>query len=325
MKNKLSEYYKLKDEDLMKHWQEDVFSLDANVLLNLYRYTPATRDAFFSLLDRIKERVWISYQAAFEYQRNRLVVISKQHEAYTEIRLLLENKKNEIENKLNEYKRHPYLQTEELKKQIQSAFDAIGKDISNLEMRHPDYLQDDPIWVKLSDLLDGKIGDDFTSDELDKVFKEGKKRFDEEIPPGYKDKATKKNEGNRSLYGDFIVWSQILKQAKTTKASIIFVTDDRKEDWWYKFKGRTIGPRPELIKEFKVETGKRVNIYQADNFLDLAIKNLNQISSPEAIREIREIRLADEMEIDKERKQMELLLEDKGDDNSKVITKAIFL
>lgn len=317
MKQKLSEYYKLEDSDLKKHWQEDIFSFDANVLLNLYRYTPKTREAFFDLLDKIKDRVWISYQAAFEYQKNRLIVISKQYEAYTEIRALLEDKKNEIGAKLNEYKRHPYLQTEELKKQIESAFESINKDITRLEKTHPDYLKNDPIWQKLTQLLDQKVGNDNSHDDLEKIYQDGKKRYEEEIPPGYKDKSNKKNDGNRALYGDLIVWNQLLKQAKIIPSSIIFITDDRKEDWWYKFKGKTIGPRPELIKEFKEETGKRINIYQADNFLDLAIKNLNQASNPEAIEEIRKVRLADEQEIDKELRLMEMFLEDNGDENYK--------
>lgn len=317
MKNKLSEYYKLGDAELKKHWQEDIFSFDANVLLNLYRYTPKTRDTFFNILDKIKDRVWISYQAAFEYQKNRLIVISKQHEAYNEIRSLLEAKKNEIETKLNDYKRHPYLQTEDLKKQIQSAFEAINRDILKLEKSHPDYLQDDPILVKLTELLDGRIGDDVPTEELEKIYRDGKKRYEEDIPPGYKDKTNKKNDGNRSLYGDLIVWNQLLKYARSISSSIIFITDDRKEDWWYKFKGKTIGPRPELIKEFKDETGKRVNLYQADNFLDLAIKNLNQASNPEAIEEIRKVRLADELEIAKEIQSLEMILEDNGDENYK--------
>lgn len=325
MKEKLSEYYRLNDDQLKKHWQEDIISLDANVLLNLYRYTPKTRDTFFNLLEKIKDRVWISYQAAFEYQKNRLTVINKQHEAYIEIRALLDDKKNEIENKLNEYKRHPYLQSEELKKQIQSAFEAINRDISKLEKTHPDYLQDDPTWLRLTQLLDGKIGDDLPNEELEKVFRDGKKRYDEEVPPGYKDKVNKKNEGNRALYGDLIVWNQILKHAKNISSSIIFITDDRKEDWWYKFKGKTIGPRPELIKEFKIETGKRINIYQADNFLDLAVKNLNQAANPEAVEEIRKVRLADELEIAKEMRSIEMLLEDSGDGNYKENTKKMVL
>jgi PIN like domain len=297
LKNRFSEFYKLDEAVLKQHWQEDIFSFDANVLLNLYRYTPKTRDAFFNVLEKLKDRVWISYQAAFEYQRNRLKVIHSQKEAYDEIRKLLEKKKSEIENKLNEFKRHPYLKTEELKIRINSAFDSISKDVYRLEKDHPNYLDNDPIWDRLTKLLSDKVGDDFTSDELEKLFREGKRRYDDEIPPGYMDQSSKKNSGNRSLYGDLIVWKQTIKQAKDKTSSVIFITDDRKEDWWYKFQGKTIGPQPDLIKEFKDETGKQINIYQADNFLELASKNLNEKLNQEAVDEIREIRFADELEV----------------------------
>lgn len=53
MKDKFSEYYKPDDAQLKIHWQKDVFSFDANVLLNLYRDTPKTREAFFTLLEKI--------------------------------------------------------------------------------------------------------------------------------------------------------------------------------------------------------------------------------------------------------------------------------
>lgn len=298
MKNRFSEFYKLDESVLKQHWQEDVFSFDANVLLNLYRYTPKTRDAFFVVLEKLKDRVWISYQAAFEYQRNRLKVIHTQKEAYDEIRKLLEKKKSEIEGKLNEFKRHPYLKTEELKIQINSAFDSINKDIFRLEKSHPNYMDNDPIWDRLTKLLLDKVGDDFTSEELEKLFRDGKKRYDEEVPPGYMDKSSKKDSGNRSLYGDLIVWKQTIRYAKDKSSSLIFVTDDRKEDWWYKFQGKTIGPKPELIKEFKEETGKQINIYQADNFLEFASKSLNEKLNQEAVDEIREIRFADELEAD---------------------------
>ena len=294
MRDKFSEYYKLSDAELKEHWEKDTFSFDANVLLNLYRYTPKTRDAFFDLLEKIKDRIWISYQAAFEYQKNRLVVINAQIEAYKEIRKTLENKKGEIEAQLNKFKKHPYLQTNELKTQIDSAFKSISKDLDNLEKKHPDYLTKDPIWERLTELLNSKIGDDFSQENLEKIYKEGKKRYEERTPPGYEDLAKKKNEGNRSLYGDILVWKQVIEKAKLTNESIILITDDLKEDWWYKFKGKTISPRPELIKEFRQETKKRINIYQADKFLELANKNLNQTTAPEAIEEVREVRKMDE-------------------------------
>lgn len=317
MKNKFSEYYKLKENELQNHWEKDIFCFDANVLLNLYRYSPNTREAFFSLLEKVKDRIWITYQAAFEYQKNRLVVINAQREAYKDIRETLTKKKGEIEAKLNSFKKHPYLQTAELKKQIESAFDSIGRDLDKLEGKHPDYLDNDPVWEKLSTLLDGKVGDDFSKDDLEKLYRDGKKRYDEKVPPGYMDMKEKQNEGNRSLYGDIIVWKQVIEKAKTGGDSIILITDDLKEDWWYKFKGKTISPRPELIKEFREETNKRINIYQADKFLEMANKNLAQQTTKEAIQEVRNVRLADERDIEKEIKELEILLEDIGDENFK--------
>ncbi len=315
MKEKFKEYYKLDEAKIKEHWKKDVFSFDANVLLNLYRYTPTTRDAFFELFEKIKDRIWISYQAAFEYQKNRLVVINAQKEAYKEIRETLNKKKAEIESKLNGFKKHPYLQTSELKTQIESAFQSISKDLDKLEKNHPDYLAKDPIWERLTELLDSNVGDDFSKDELEKIYREGKKRYDEKVPPGYMDLKEKRNEVNRSLYGDIIVWKQVIAKGKEIDSSIILITDDLKEDWWYKFKGKTISPRPELIKEFKDEAKKQINIYQADRFLELANKNLQQKTTQEAIEEVRKVRLADEKDIEKEIRELEMLLEDNGDVN----------
>lgn len=317
MKDKFSEYYQLGETELKEHWKNDIFCFDANVLLNLYRYTPKTRDAFFNLFDQIKERIWITYQAAFEYQKNRLVVINAQKEAYKDIRETLLKKKGEIEAKLNGFKKHPYLQTSELKTQIDSAFQSISKDLDKLEKNHPDYIDNDPIWERLTPLLKGKIGDDFSKEDLEKIYKEGKKRYDEKVPPGYMDAKEKQNEGNQSLYGDIIVWKQVMVKAKEIDASIIFITDDLKEDWWYKFKGKTISPRPELIKEFRDETKKQISIYQADWFLELANKNLAQKTAIEAIQEVRDVRLADERDIAKEIRELEMLLEDNGDPDFK--------
>lgn len=297
MKKKFSEYYKLNDKEIKEHWKQDIFSFDANVLLNLYRYTPSTRKAFFDLLSKIKDRIWIPYQAAYEYQKNRLSVINAQKEAYKEIRDILEKKKNEIETKLNTFKKHPYLLTNDLKRQIESSFKAISKDLDRFESDHPDYLATDPILDELTMILDDCIGDDFEQQELEKIYKEGKKRYVDEVPPGYKDLKEKKSSPDRSLYGDLIVWKQVVEKAKDITSSVIFVTDDLKDDWWYKFKGRTIGPRPELIKEYRVNTGKRINIYQADRFLEYANKNLELETTKEAIEEVRSVRLADEEDL----------------------------
>ena len=43
---------------------------------------------------------------------------------------------------------------------------------------------------------------------------------------------------------------KLLERAKAEKKPLLFVTDDAKEDWWLIHEERTIGPRPELLREF---------------------------------------------------------------------------
>lgn len=79
MKNNFSEFYCLTDDELKKLWDECIFIFDANVLLNLYRYSQKTSQKLLDVLynEKIKERIWIPHQFAFEYQKNRLEVIAE--------------------------------------------------------------------------------------------------------------------------------------------------------------------------------------------------------------------------------------------------------
>jgi len=103
------------------------------VLLNLYRYTPNTRSEFIKILERISDRLWIPHQVALEYQRNRLTVISQQEKAYSEVIDDLQDARNLLESKLNEYRRHPYIDVEVIIEQTNKSFGAISKE---LEKKH---------------------------------------------------------------------------------------------------------------------------------------------------------------------------------------------
>ena len=50
--------------------------VDANVLLNLYRYNEATRDDLLDVLQRLGDRLWIPHQVLREFWRNRLSVLA---------------------------------------------------------------------------------------------------------------------------------------------------------------------------------------------------------------------------------------------------------
>ena len=106
----------------------------------------------------------------------------------------------------------------------------------------------------------------------------------------------KKDDTSKDIrkYGDLLVWKQVLDKSKELKKGIILITDDRKEDWWVRFKGKTLNPRPELKKEFQTETKQAFHMYQSDRFLEFATKYLNEEINANAIQEIRELRKLDE-------------------------------
>ena len=64
-----------------------------------------------------------------------------------------------------------------------------------------------------------------------------------------------------------IIWKQIIKYAKDNQVGIIYVTHDQKEDWWNIVKGKTIGPRFELRKEFQDETQQEFHMYSMNSFI----------------------------------------------------------
>src|SRR5574341_1422396 len=102
-------YYHPTEEEFSILWNTCLFVLDANVLLNLYRYSQETSGELIGVLKQISDRLWVPHQAALEYQQQRLQVIAQQLEAYDEMQELLSKTKNQLEDKLNSLRRHPYI------------------------------------------------------------------------------------------------------------------------------------------------------------------------------------------------------------------------
>lgn len=157
------------------------------------------------------------------------------------------------------------LSRDELKKNI-TEWIIKNKEI-NLEVTS---YTDDPILLRILDLFEGKVGLEYDSTKLDQIKKDGKKRYETNIPPGYKDWKKSNGQDDNNAFGDLIFWMQILDYAKEKHVDIILVTDDRKEDWWQILHGQTLGPRPELRKEFFNETQQCFYMYSMVQFIGIA-------------------------------------------------------
>jgi hypothetical protein len=284
-------YYRPTDGEFRRLWDKCLFVLDANVLLNLYRYSEETRKRLIDILQRIEDRLWVPHQAALEYQRNRLEVISAQREAYTQIEHLLVDTQKKLDNQLKSYKRHPLINATKLFGSINDAFIGQIDELREIRQKHPDLVDRDDVREILTKLLAGKVGLPYSEERLKEICKEGEDRYAKSRPPGYKDAKSK--EGER-VFGDLVLWYQVIDKASAEKVPVIIVTDDVKEDWWWRHEGRIIGPNPELVEEVRNKANVGFYMYVSDKFMEYARDYLKQNVDQTAIDEIREVRRLDE-------------------------------
>lgn len=290
MKNLFPGHFSKPTSEFNELWRECIFVFDTNILLNLYRYSDETTNEFTSILLSLKDRVWIPHRVADEYLCNRLKVISEQREEYDSAISEI----SKLESRLENSRQHPFISQAEMKG-AKETFKNLTSELNKNKSVHENRLTNDDIKDKIAEIFDNRVGEAPSTENLISIIKEGEKRYSEKIPPGYSDakKATTDDtiKSQTRPYGDLIVWKQILEKSKSEGKPIIFVTDDGKEDWWLRFKGKTIGPRPELIEEFESFSGKSFHMYHPEQFLFQANENLKKKTSTEIIDEIVENRL----------------------------------
>jgi len=285
MKSKFAWCFPLEEKEIKEIWNEAILTVDANVLLDLYRYHENTRTALLDALHKFGGRSWLSYQTAQEFFRNRKKVIISSVNSYSEAMQNISDIKDSLEEPLKRLKANriiPDEVSESLRSDLYASIETSLAKVNDSKSRHPDFFKADPVLENLSQLFDGSIGDDFTSEILIEATKEGKRRIDLKIPPGFLDS---KKDGIRP-YGDYFMWRQILDHAALVRKPIIFVTSEGKEDWWERESGKTTGLHYELLKEVHEKTGQRFLAYRTDRFFRFSAELSGEESNESAAKEI---------------------------------------
>lgn len=296
MKDFFKGFYNPTDELLEEAWGSDgtLFVFDTNVLLNLYGYAEQTRDDFFDLLDSLGDKIWVPFHVGLEYQRRRLEVIRDEKAIFNKINDNLEKIEKVFRGDFEQLalkRRFPKLHenTEKLNKDISKSISSYKKSVTYWDDKQPCVRSHDSIREKLNELTDGRVGSPPESQEwLNEVYKEGEERYQNKIPPGYKDFNKSKSDDNTfsynglkydRQYGDLILWKQLIQKAKDEHVkNVIFVTDDSKEDWWYILESRgkkQIGPHANLQSEIYREAALNIfHMYNTSTFLESGKKIL---------------------------------------------------
>ncbi len=314
------------EEEFQDLWENALFAIDTNVLIYFYKYSSSqSSEVLFETLKWLKEnnKLWIPHQVALEYFFNHEEKMAIQKDGYIKLESEFIKIKAEAKSKISRIKsEYPFIETDDFQffvNDLEKSLVKLNKKIEEKIEKLPDskLLQDD-----ILNLMDGIIGDPFSQKRVDEIENEGEMRYKHCIPPGFKDLSDKSESSYRNYgdfkyqpkYGDLLIWKQIIDKAKKCpQESVIFITEDRKEDWWDK-NGRTIKrPHPQLIQEFFNETKKKSYIYRIENFIenlknylksDITVEQVLEVTSEvESIRKAEDFRMTSNapknIEIDK--------------------------
>lgn len=277
-------------------------SLDTNVLLQLYRFTPDARHELLDALGRLGDRLWVSHHVATEYFNRRVDAVKEHLALYTSVPKSLEEAQAKAMQELHTFAKRCSLSEAE-KREIISPIDAaftatlasIKRRKDSFDLSLDNVINADPILESLASILDGKTGGPFESDEAARLIEEAERRYENKVPPGFKDASKSEN-----AHGDFFVWEQLLREAKSREMPALFVTNDVKEDWVRKEAGFIIGAHPQLVAEFKERCGGAdFMVTPLGRFLQIAKEELGVSVSASTVAQAENIREAprDQVEI----------------------------
>jgi hypothetical protein len=291
MKSAFAEFFPLDKAAIDKLWRDGIIVVDTNILLRLYRYNSASADEIIELLKKLKNPLWIPHQVGWEYNKNRLDKIAEAERAYKAVISELQGAVTKVKKDLgdfSDYGLHPLISIEPA---IKDNVDALNAEIEKIELQY----KDNPaashyasLHETLGELYNGKVGPAFTDEQFQACISDGTKLHEKKIGPGYADAEQKKKRGapDQEVYGDLIIWRQMIEYAEEKKKPIIFVTEDSKDDWWLRRDGKTIGPRPDLRREFSEKTGQAIHFYRIQQFLDFARESLQITLSEATVKEV---------------------------------------
>lgn len=280
MKDLFIGFYRPSEEEFKELWGNCHFVFDANMLLNVYRYSELARKTFIKIFQELNERIWIPHQVGIEYHFHMLEEIKGQEKKYDELQKIIKTKSTEIEEEYKNFSlRHSNLKMDEkLLKKLQDSINDLCKDLEKQKENHPDLnITKNEIMKVFTD----KVGDPYSQERIEEIENEGEIRYSRKQPPGFKDnkKGGIRYHDDRAYqqkYGDLMLWNQLIDYSKNKDVPIIFVTDDRKDDWWNIIGGERVGPSPQLLQEFKRKTeGNKFYMYQPKQFLSFISTFLN--------------------------------------------------
>lgn len=266
METEIDKYFvtEKKLDDLIN--QGDTYIVfDTNVLLAAYQWRNATKEQIEKIINKFynENKLKYSMQVIKEFSKNRVFLIRERiNDVANEMDMLTNvTPLEKLIPILNG--KEIYMKTQEIQKDYIRYINLYRDQLKIIKDELKKLVSDDSFFNLIYNTAQGNIIKNYTNDELEELKIEGRRRFENKIPPGFKDK----NKTNGNEYGDYILWKELM----SLKSNVIFVSNDEKADWCLKSDdGEILTTNLELLKEFFEETGGK-------NFIHIPIIKLAQL------------------------------------------------
>lgn len=297
-----SDFYRFfppNEDDIVKALKEGLVVIDANILLNLYKQRRTATSLWLKVLSRFGNRLFIPYQVQEEFWRVRDSLIARAGEADNAAKNI-RTQRDEICNVFKEWNRksgggtHLDADNQEKLDALHDVVEGLTSVIEKHKDEHEQRFSLDPRSDEIASGLEtlargGAIfGEPFTKEEESEYKKIAEERFEEEIPPGFKDASKSSNPE-----GDYFLWQQVLNFVSTGNCDypyVTFITADLKSDWW----GTVLDPdapnrgkkiaHPALVEEMREWGNSHYLQLQGFQLLESAREALNIDVNDEIIK-----------------------------------------
>lgn len=243
-----------------------IFVLDTNVLLIPFDVTEKDFGVIVDVFQKLKEkqRLFLPARVAREFAKNR-------GEKISQIFLKLRQKQQKLNTGNFSPEKYPILEHSRAFNKLNALNEKIQEDIKKarklfreVENEILNWNWNDPISLVYRALFSEEIIIEIEESQED-LIKDLNFRIKNSIAPGYKDE----NKSDKGI-GDLIIWKTIIEIGKKQNQNVVFVSNDKKGDWYYRQDNEGIYPKYELFDEFRTGTnGKSINIIDFPKFLEI--------------------------------------------------------
>lgn len=255
------------DYDRLLGEGDSLVVLDTNVLLDLYRMNHRLRADMLAVLEALRHCLWMPHQVLGEFWRNQqsedvfgrhqlkaAAVKEVVQEARASVRQAVERWSSEVHP---DERRRLDASLTGLEEQLRAVERVIDEQVGRDAVPGAPDTTADPVVRALEGLFAGRVGARPTAERHAYLVNEAKDRALHQIPPGFKDFDA----GKADVYaaGDYLLWVEVMSEARARQQDVVFVTRDLKEDWWRPTRpGQARQPRVELVDELRRETSRRL-------------------------------------------------------------------